>query len=163
MDSLESNGSETSHSGKNKSPTMCIVPRYRERCPCGRSKDRMLQAVKLDASQFYKSASVERGINSVCQLLDRVEEKMGKNAVAIYRAPRCKGYLCGSAKKDSSLVQVVTFNEIRCACRYSKHDNRFLLGDCVFKRRGGWPMGASLSEPATMCDVNDRTHIYIYI
>ena len=46
------------------------------------------------------------------------------------------------------------FNDIRSALRLNKRDNRFLLGDFVMKSLGGWPMGASLSEPCTMCDIN---------
>ncbi len=48
----------------------------------------------------------------------------------------------------------------------SKHDDMFLVGDVVVQRLGGWPMGASLSEPCTMVDMNtsiwecDSNHVH---
>ena len=63
------------------------IPSFASRCPCGAKKDRTLQAIKLDAAHFYKAASIERGIDAVLQLLDRVQERTRKSAVAIYRVP----------------------------------------------------------------------------
>eukprot|EP00959_Pyramimonas_sp_CCMP1952_P067772 1414495-Pyramimonas_sp.AAC.1 len=46
------------------------------------------------------------------------------------------------------------FQDIYDTLDYALHDDRFLLGvDTVIKRKGGWPMGASLSEPCTMIDL----------
>ena len=71
---------------------------FRSECPCGKHKTRELQVVKLDASQFFKAASVDRGVKRVVELLERVEQNTGKDAVAIYRLPYAKGNLCSGRK-----------------------------------------------------------------
>ena len=123
-------------------------------CPCGRPKSRMLQAVQLDAAQFFKAASVERGTRRVHDMLSRITDNTGKDAVAVYRLPQAKGYLCPSTKKTSTNIQVISFRDIRSALLPNGRDHRFLVGNSEVKRRGCWPMGASLSEPCTMCDIN---------
>ena len=100
------------------------LPQFEKQCPCGRSKSRMLQVVKLDAAQFFKAASVDRGISCVNKMLDRVEANTSKNAVAIYRLPHVKGNLYRDKKHASSHIQVVSFDDIRRALHLCKHDNR---------------------------------------
>lgn len=110
----------------------------------------------LDASQFSKAATVTRGKGSVEELLCRVEQRFGKNAVAVHRVPHVKGNLCTEQHHQSIHIELVTINDVRSALKMSRRDNRFMVGDCVVKLTGGWAMGASLIEPCTMCDLNDK-------
>ena len=127
---------------------------FKFRCPCVREKHRTLEVVKPDAAQFFKAASVPRRVKRVRSLVTRVQNRTGNDAVAIYRLPHVKGHLCSDRKHPSSHIQIVSFDNIRRALRLSEGDDRFMVGSCVVKRKGGWPMGASLSEPCTMCDLN---------
>eukprot|EP00969_Alexandrium_andersonii_P060761 2677244-Alexandrium_andersonii.AAC.1 len=38
------------------------------------------------------------------------------------------------------------------------HDKEMLLGGMAIRREGGWPMGGSLSEPATLVDLSRHIH-----
>ena len=113
----------------------------------------MLQVVKLDAAQFFKAASVDRGVRRTAAMLERVHEKTNKDAVSIHRVPHVKGNLCSDRKHASSLIRVITFEEIVSTLRLARHDNRFLLGECVIERLGGWPMGDyDQSHGAPQCE-----------
>ena len=73
---------------------------------------------------------------------------------AIYFIIHRNGNLCSNRRHASSHIQVMSFSEIRLVLQFSAHDHHFLLGEHVIKRTGEWPMGASLSEICSMCDLN---------
>eukprot|EP00959_Pyramimonas_sp_CCMP1952_P035571 744840-Pyramimonas_sp.AAC.1 len=48
---------------------------------------------------------------------------------------------------------LVTFEDIIRALTYACKDKYFCVGTEIFCRRKGWPMGGSMSEPATLADL----------
>ena len=47
------------------------------------------------------------------------------------------------------------FSKIRRCISLAAEDSLFCLGDSVFRRVRGWPMGGSFSEPATLIDLGE--------
>ena len=81
-------------------------------CPCGKKKGNELSLIKIDAAQFFKAASLERGLERVRSLLTRVEQQ-GYDAVAVRKSARCAGFLCKSIRASDQSAQVVPFSVIR--------------------------------------------------
>ena len=127
-------------------------------CPCGQKKENELSLIKIDAAQFFKAASLERGLARVQSLLQRVEEK-GYDAVSVRKSARCAGQLCKSTKSTDQASQVVAFSTIRNTLKFILHDRYFSVGSVVMRRKGGWPMGGSFSEPGTLVDLNEELRI----
>jgi len=46
--------------------------------------------IKIDAAQFFKNSSVERGVTRMLDLMQRVEQTIGKNAISISKAQKNK-------------------------------------------------------------------------
>ena len=76
------------------------VAEYNETCQCGRPKHRVT-LVKADCSQFFKGASLKRGIDRTMSLLNRIQAAQRYNAIAVERASRrVRGFLCVETKKQ---------------------------------------------------------------
>ena len=130
--------------------------KYTKCCPCGCNKPEEMSMIKIDAAQFFKSASLERGLRRVADLLRRVESKFGCNAVAIKKSARVEGHLCRSNRRSDCTHRVLSFDDIRCTLDFIGKERYFTVGDVIMKRRGGWPMGGSFSEPGTLVDLNEE-------
>ena len=122
-------------------------------CPCGRQKHHQLTLAKIDAAQFFKSASVKGGLKRIKKFLRRTELVQEKNGVAVLRSARAHGYLCSSDRKVSKDHDFCSFDEILTGVHYAASDRYFVLGDEIIERLDGWPMGGSFSEPATLIDL----------
>ena len=127
-------------------------------CPCGKKKGNELSLIKIDAAQFFKAASLERGLERVRSLLTRVEQQ-GYDAVAVRKSARCAGFLCKSIRASDQSAQVVPFSVIRDTLSFIYHDRYFTVGSLVMKRKGGWPMGGSFSEPGTLVDLSEEIRL----
>eukprot|EP00959_Pyramimonas_sp_CCMP1952_P393473 8244518-Pyramimonas_sp.AAC.1 len=121
--------------------------------------------VKLDAAQFFKAASIQRGISRVKDLIEHVQKKSHHDAVLVYRTPRVQGKLISASQSKLAATRlgsrdydIILFSEILDCLDLCLHEDRFLLGGLVIQRLGGWPMGGSLSEPCTMVDLNADVH-----
>ena len=64
--------------------------------------------LKVDAAQFFKAASIERGIARVHALLKRVSNKHLCNAVAIPNNKHADGYFCQTATRKSNSHKVIS-------------------------------------------------------
>ena len=62
------------------------VEKYCKVCPCGRAKSHNLCFARVDAAQFFKSASVSRGKRRTKQFLARLASKTGKRGVSVLRS-----------------------------------------------------------------------------
>ena len=128
------------------------------KCKCGRDKHPINMA-KFDASQFFKSADINRGVSRIHELLDRVQQKKKLAAVAVFRTCRMQGNLCSSRRKDEQHVKIIRFSAIKQALEFIKRDVFFAVGDNIVMRQRGWPMGGSLSEPSTLVDIQEEIRL----
>ena len=80
---------------------------------------------KFDASQFFKNASIERGIQRINELLSRVQKKTKLSAVAVHKGSRMGGFMCHSRRKDDLNYKVIRFKEIQDALNFARHDVYF--------------------------------------
>lgn len=118
-------------------------------CPCGKTKPKIAWA-KCDASQFFKDASTQRGTLRAQHLFDRIHGRK-KNAIAVCRGKKAKGFLCTENR-------VVPFKHVLQGLDFARTDVFFALGQEVVARKRGWPMGGSMSEPATLADLGEDIH-----
>jgi len=110
---------------------------------------------QVDAAQFSKAASRERGYRRAKILFGKLSKRTGMDAIAVRRIPKAEGFLCKASRKDTYEHQTVPFSTILHALSYARHDNFFLVGDCILERLIGWAMGAPMSEPITGVDLGD--------
>ena len=129
-------------------------PRYKDCCPCGRSKSHCVSFVRVDAAQFFKNASTTRGIRRTRAFLNRLEDTTGFSGVAVRKSLRASGNLSNGANITKRTHTFCSFDNIYCGIQYAAADTLFTVGDTVLDRVRGWPMGGSFSEPATLIDLN---------
>lgn len=73
---------------------------------------------------------------------------------------KCQGQLI-AIQSEPKTRNIVTFKEISHAFKMAEKECFFMVGQIVFKRKRGWPMGGSHSEPGTMVDVGfDVSRLY---
>ena len=137
-----------------KHSELAILPKYAKHCPCGHVKPHTLTCVRMDASSFFSNAIMTRGIKNLCQLVKRVQTKFDCNAVSIDPGPKCSGKLI-KVNGIPSQRNIILFKEIIQAFQLASKENKFTVGEFVFERHHGWPMGGSHSEPGTMIDVGE--------
>ena len=114
-------------------------------CSCGERKH-TLELAKVDAAQFFKNACLERGIRRIVDLLDRVEEKFHRGAVAVPRVPHINPHLCRANRKSDRNFKVVQFSFIKRCLAFTLKERYFSNGLSIVHRKRGWPMGGALSE-----------------
>ena len=131
---------------------LATVPQFVNVCICGKVK-KPLCMIKADAAQFFKAASIERGIDRVLQLLNRVSLKTGHTAIAVAKNKALDGFLCKADRKSNIHHEVISFDRINQYLQFLLEDRHFLVGDVVVKRLSGWPMGGPFSEPGTLIDL----------
>ena len=85
----------------------------------------------------------------------RLEKKTNCNAIRVKHANEAHGKLCKLSDKCPPYRTTVSFYEILKAFDFVLHEASFLLGEFEVKRRTGYPMGGSFSEPATLIDLQD--------
>ena len=96
-------------------------PDHVHKCPCG--KDKLpICAAKIDAAQFFKAASINRVVFKINRFLDRLQQKTGKDAIAISRSQRAEGFLCTAEKKPTESHTVLPFRRIKEGCEIAKAD-----------------------------------------
>ena len=128
-------------------------------CPCGKKKTHELSLIKIDAAQFFKAASLKRGLQRVRDLLDRVSKEKGFDAIAVQKSNKSGAVLCKSTRCSDQSFRVVTFSCIRDTLEFIYRDRYFTVGSKVLKRHSGWPMGGSFSEPGTLVDLNEELRL----
>ena len=83
--------------------------------------------------------------------------------VAIARTKKAKCFIASSRKHVPATYQAVTMSDMQSAISFARRDIRFILGNCVMKRRDGWPMGGHMSASATTVTLDyDVAMIYKY-
>ena len=120
---------------------------YRCRCP----KDELCDA-KVDAAQFFKSASTARAIARTKKLIAGLQCK-GFTGVAVRKSKRASGYVAKDKSKIGGNYKFVPFEEALAALEFCAGDSKFCVGKCVITRKDGWPMGGPLSPSATLVDL----------
>ena len=115
--------------------------------------------IKVNASQFFKNACINRGIERIEALLDRVPKSTGYSSVAIMRGQRMSGCLCTPNKRHSHSHQTISFHEIKSCLKFAQHDIFFRVGDKIVCRKRGWPMGGALGEPSTLVDLQESIRL----
>jgi len=132
---------------------------YAQHCPCGKKRAHTISIIRIDAAQFFKSASVDRGVRRVKTFLTRLEHKQGVKAVAVKKGKKASGFLIKKIHRCSKMEsRVVPFANIVAGINYASKDKLFCVGETVFSRDRGWPMGGSFSEPATLLDLGTDVH-----
>ena len=132
---------------------------YPQNCPCGNLRQHSISIIRIDAAQFFKSASVERGVQRVRSFLYRLEQKQGVKAVAVKKGKKASGFLVKKNHRHSKHEsRLVPFCDIVSGISYASKDKLFCVGDTVFSRNRGWPMGGSYSEPSTLLDLGTDVH-----
>ena len=129
------------------------------RCPCGKQKLHPLGIVKVDASQFFKSASTTRCIERSRQMFQRLQQKLGVQAIAVRKTSRSSGFLVKHKRKVSGVYRVIRPQDILQAMRFAAGDNLFVLGDAVVERKRGWAMGNTMSSAATCIDLEHEVFV----
>ena len=130
-----------------------VDPEHSMQCPCGAKKSSVVEMAKVDAAQFFKSASMERGCKRTHGLLVRVHKRTNCNAVAVFKGTKAKGALVRSTIRNTRKKHIILFDDIIRTLRFEKRNKYFLVGNLVVQRLRGWPMGAAVSEPGTMVDL----------
>ena len=97
---------------RNRVSHLAVVPCYAHCCPCGSAKEQITM-IKVDASQFFKNACINRGIERIEALLDRVQKSTGYSSVAIMWGSKMSGCLCKPNKRHSHSHQTISFHEIK--------------------------------------------------
>ena len=133
---------------------LCTLSDFRLTCVCGAKKDSELQVAKLDAAQFFKNASVQRAIEKIKDLIGQVKMETGLSAIAVKKKPGKGAKLVKKSFISDSQCDVMKFKDIKRILRFVKRDKFFTIGRHVVRRRRGWPMGGSMSEPGTCVDLN---------
>ena len=139
---------------------LITVEAYVSTCICGAPKERT-SFIKADAAQFFKDADPARGLDRAAALLRRVTQRTRKNAIAVFNTQAAKGFLCDGQRRRSGMYRIAPFTTILKAVEMAAQDKLMSLGNCIVKRVRGWPMGGSLSEPATLADLGHDVH-YLY-
>ena len=95
-----------------------------ETCICGAAKNSLCM-LKVDAAQFFKAASIDRGIARVHALLRRVSSKHKCNAIAIPNNKHADGYFCQTATRKSNSHKVISFACIKKHFKFLRDDEYF--------------------------------------
>ena len=77
--------------------------------------------------------------------------------MAVRRCPRAQGFLCKDQRQPTADFRVISFEDILRSLAFAGQDVHCLRGEYVVKRTQGWPMGGSMSEPATLVDLGEDT------
>ena len=125
--------------------------------PCGASKE-PISFAKCDTSQFFKDAAVDRGKSRAGRLLDWIFAKTPKSAVRITRGAKAGRKPAFDSKEPPKGQVKISFSDIRAALSLASEHRFLVLGSTVVERVKGWPMGGSMSEPATLADLGDDIH-----
>eukprot|EP00974_Lingulodinium_polyedra_P029359 2827347-Lingulodinium_polyedra.AAC.1 len=67
-----------------------VAPGSKGRCQCGQQLPGGITMLKVDAAQFYKSASTERGLRRAEQLLKRVAKRTRMHYVAVRKGQKAE-------------------------------------------------------------------------
>jgi len=126
-----------------------------DECICVKCKQTKppISIAKVDAAQFLKNADLNRGISQITSMLAEVTRTTSYDAVAVGKHARASGFLRESTRSNSVAYRVVPFDDIRCFLFLATTGNHFCVGKEVIERLQGYPMGGSLSEPATLVDL----------
>ena len=130
---------------------LALVEDYATRCPCGAKKLSSYSLAKVDAAQFFKNSSMQRGVHKMKMLLDRLR-RLNFIGVAVRNSKTADGELVKHLGKKPG-YRIILFDEMESLASLVAADDKFLVGQFVVRRRTGWPMGGSLSEPATLIDL----------
>lgn len=129
-----------------------------EVCPCGQQKAQYLSCIKVDADQFFKSASTKRTLDRTADLFARLRRKKNACGVAVKTGKASSGFICSPGRRIPTGYTYLAFEEIEAGMRFAAQDDIFRLGDKVFQRKKGWPMGGSASPVATAIDLAFEVH-----
>jgi hypothetical protein len=66
-----------------------------------------------------------------------------------------QGFLLEKVRAQNRNFHIVEFADIRRFMNMVYGDRYFMVGPLVIRRKTGWPMGGSLSEPGTLVDLTD--------
>lgn len=131
---------------------------HQTHCPCGRRRQHSITIVRVNAAPFFKLASVRRGLHRGAKLFKRLQQDCDKDGVAVRKSADAHGYSCRKESRISNDYQKCSFKDILIGAHSAAANKFFDLGDTVMERLEGWPMGGSLSEPATLVDLVHDIH-----
>lgn len=139
---------------------LSVPPALSNICPCGQCKSIAINAIKIDASQFFKSYSTHHAFQRARRLLTTVTERTGYDAICVTRVSKTWGFFTKAIGNEYSFkkravggLATDTFDNILRALKYALKDDLFSVGPHVLQRIRGHPMGGSFSEPATLVDL----------
>ena len=121
-------------------------------CVCGDAKNSLVVA-RFDAAQFFKNASNARGRSRTYRLLARMQHK-GYRGVLVRKQQRCSGYVIKKPCTTNQEHIFISFDHIKQAITFAQQDRLFCCSNTIIARKHGWSMGQSMSEVATMIDIN---------
>ena len=110
-----------------------------------RCKKHAISLAKFDAAQFFKNASINRGIQRINELLARDKQKSKLSSVDFARTNRVQGHLCHGKRKDNNAYKIIRFHELQQVLEFARRDVYFCVGDSILRRTGGWPTGGGPS------------------
>ena len=105
------NQPQLKHELFNRHAKLATVNRYVDFCVCGKATN-ALSMIKADAAQFFKAASISRGVDRVKQQLNRIANSSGLTAIAVAKNKSCDGFLCKPIRKSNIHFEVITFERI---------------------------------------------------
>ena len=79
----------------------------------------------MDAAQFFKAATVSRGLRRTRRFLRRLADRSHKLGVAVQ--PRAAGVLANGVE-NSKTHRFCSFAEMEAGITYASHDKYFLVG-----------------------------------
>ena len=132
---------------------LCYIKRFQYTCPCGSAKCCTLSAVKVDASQFLKSASTSRSWDRAKVFLDDLAKKRECNHIAVKRSKKAYCIFVQKVSKCPKGFSLVSFNDILADLRFYGDDCLFTVGSEVVERIRGRLLGGAMSAPAIAVDL----------
>ena len=105
---------------------LCVVDEFVHCCPCGKSKD-PISAIRVDAAQFFKNASVGRGVKKSATFLARLQFRTKFNGILVRRSKKAFGYLGKPSQAKGKAYDFVYFDDIIKGLRYAASDTFFCI------------------------------------
>jgi hypothetical protein len=115
------NQSRITYEIRRRIAVLSLPDQFRNVCPCGRQKQRFV-AIRVDAAQFFKAASVPRGIQRCKNFLAHLTARTKLDAVAVKRTKKSSGFLVKTSKRKDNLHTTVPFQQILAGIKYAAAD-----------------------------------------
>ena len=104
-------------------------------CLCACRKSSVQSCAKVDATQLFKDASTDKGLQSAAMLLRRVSQNLHCDAIAVRGAAKAEGYVCSRTRRSTLEQTTVSFQNMLRAIVHFTHEGLVRFGSYVVLRK----------------------------